>query len=423
MHAVSTEQQFSSLTSNIYAVRYLVSIGKMTDDFQKQSERFLYTGYQQLLARKQNDGSFSVWGGTDKISVWLTAYGGKLLTHAKKLININEQYLDDALSYVKSRQEADGSFNEDVPTISYMKPKTPVGFHLTAFVVIAFLEQDKLYRAKYSEVIEKALNFLDSKLPLLNDNSSMAIAAYAFALIGHRSTQDVLDQLKTNAIMMDDKMFWDFQGSSSPSVMVETAAYAIMAFVTAKRPSDAVQIMNWLVTQRNEAGGFYVSTDTAVGVQALTMMATEFNNADVNVTIRLSYENQENVEFKVNSSYAMDVQSAELKNDARIISMTAHGSGFAFFQVSYRYTTVLQDPVKRFDLTTEVLATGNENILHLKICASFIPEGEKVKSQMTLIEVNLPSGYMYDSQTAEMVKAVGVRVIQSVATVFKIGKN
>lgn len=412
-----TEQQFKSWIPNIAAVRYLKSIGKLTEDYRRTSESYLSTGYQQLLARKQPDGSFSLWGEAGEKSIWLTAYVGKLLAHVKELVAINDKYLVDALNFVKSKQSADGSFPENIHNYYYMKTKAQFGVPLTAFVAIAYLEQDKLYKDKYSDVIEIALTYLNSKVSQLKDNFSMAITAYAFALKNHEATRGILDDLKSKAVENDKEMYWNMQGltsdpNESPSVKVEIAAYTIMAFVTAKRSLEAVKIMNWLMTQRNAAGGFYSTTDTVVGLQALAMIATEFHTADVNMNIKISYEDRQKAEFKINSSNSGVSQSKELKKNARIISLVANGQGFALFQVAYRYNTVLRDPVRRFDLTTKVLSSGN--VLHLQICASFIPEGEQVNSLMTLIEVNLPSGYVYDKQTADMVKAVGVRVIESV---------
>lgn len=409
-----TEQQFKSWIPNIAAVKYLTAINKLTLDYKTNSQTYLSTGYQQLLGRKQSDGSYSLWGETGTKSIWLTSYVAKLLSHVKELVAINDKHIIDALNFVKGKQEKDGSFPENVQNYYYMKTKTQQGVPLTAFVAIAFLE-NKPYRAQYQTVIDKALSYVDSKVAQLQDNFAIAISCYALALQEHPSTNSFLDDLKLNSIRTDDKMYWyreikTFSTSESPSVNVEIAAYAIMAFVTAGRTIEAVPIMNWLMTQRSTAGGFYSTTDTVVGLQALSMIAIELYTANVNINIKLAYEKDKEASFVVNQENALDLQSKELEKYARIIRITANGSGFAFLQVSYRYNTILTEPNRRFDLLVSVQQSSVPTVLHLKICASYVPEGDDKNSQMTLIEVFLPSGYVYDPQTADLVKAAGVRV-------------
>lgn len=364
------------------------------------------------MGRRKPDGSFSLWGETGTKSIWLTAYVARLLANVKELVPINDMYIQQALKFVKEKQQTDGGFLEDVQNYYYMKTKSQFGVPLTAFVAIAFLE-NKAYRAENKPVIDKSLSYINSKASMLKDNFAIAIAAYALALNEHESTGAFLSDLIDNAIKQDDKMFWyreikSFSTTESPSVNVEIAAYAIMALVTAKRAIEALPIMNWLMTQRNAEGGFYSTTDTVVGLQALAMIATVFHSPDVNINIRVSYEKDRQINFQINNGNAMHLQHQELAKDARIINYHAKGNGYAFLQVAFRYNTILDSPSRRFDLSVE--PSGNANLLNLKICVNFIQEGDETQSAMTLMEIYLPSGYVYDPQTAELVKNAGVRV-------------
>lgn len=186
-----------------------------------------------------------------------------------------------------------------------------------------------------------------------------------------------------------------------------------MAFVKMNRPTEALPIMRWLMSQRSSAGGFYSTTDTVVGLQALAMIAEVFHTPNVNMEVKLMHEKAETI-FNVNKQNAIVLQHKELPKDARNIRVNAKGSGFAFLQVATRFNVILDDPARRFELTaTPLPLSGNKNLMSLKICASFIAEGEITQSQMTVIEAFLPSGYVYDPQTAELVKSAGVRVKKS----------
>lgn len=128
------------------------------------------------------------------------------------------------------------------------------------------------------------------------------------------------------------------------------------------------------------------------------------------MNIQLKYEKNREKVFEIKDTNDIKSQTKEIEKDARRFSYTATGSGFAFFQVAYRYNSILDDPVRRFELTVKPQPSNNANLLSLEICAKYIPEGENIRSQMTLIEVYLPSGYVYDPATSESVKAAGVRV-------------
>lgn len=218
-----SEQQFKSWIPNIAAIRYLKAVGKLTTEYQTSGERFLSTGYQQLLGRRKPDGSYSLWGETGDASIWLSAYVAKLLGHVKQLISINDKHLVEALGYVSSRQKADGSFPEQVHGYYYMKTKTQMEIPLTAFCAIAFLENND-YLVKYKSTIDKALTYINTQAAKLKDNFAIAIGAYALALNKHNATNGFLDELKKNAITNSETMYWNrelksFNNAESPSVI------------------------------------------------------------------------------------------------------------------------------------------------------------------------------------------------------------
>lgn len=409
-----TEQTFKSWIPNIAAVKYLKSINQLTKDYEKKSEVFLTKGYQEVLKRKQADGSFSMWSETGEASTWLTAYVVKVLGHVKYLIKINDQIIFNALKFIKSKQRPEGNFNDPVASYHYIsKTKSQTGIGLTAFVVISVFESG--YEEDYEEMVNKSLTYLNTHANKINDNFAIAISAYALALGNCEAAKDFVTELDSNAIKENDMMYWYREAKvlktdDSPSINVEIAAYAIMAYIKVERGKEAFKIMNWLMTQRNAAGGFYSTTDTVIGIQALTMIAELYHANNINIDIKLSYENNRQVEFNVNPANARNLQVSPLEADARRINCNAKGSGFAYVQVSYSFNKKTLNPSKRFEVTANPQPNNNENLLHLKICTKFIPTDDQEKSNMALVEVKLPSGYVYDQSTAALVKKAGVRV-------------
>lgn len=395
-------------------MKHLKAIDKLTPQYLRAGEEYLTVGYQNLARMTQSDGSYAFWSHLEgEESIWLTAYVAKLLSHVKEFIAIDDKIIVNALNNIKSRQQADGSY-VDKGYSYYRATLTQYGVPLTAFITIAFLE-NKAYHEQYKATIDKSVLYLDSKMTDLKDNFALAIATYALALKKHPEVDSYLDQLKKNAIIQDDKMFWYRELNSinleqSPSINVEIAAYAVMAFVTAKRAHEAVPIMNWLMTQRNDQGGFYNSIDTVVGIQAISILANEFYTQNTEMNIKLSYEKGRRIYFGISQKNATTLQYKRIEKDARRITINAIGTGFAYFQMSYRYNTIFNPPPSRFHLTVAVQPNSNANMLTLKICVNYIVKGDEISSKMTLIEIFLPSGFVYDPDTAGLVKAAGVKV-------------
>ena len=103
---------------------------------------YLEIGYQQELTYRHEDGSFSAFGEADASgSTWLTAFVAKSFYQANKYINIEKQIIYDALKWLSSKQDSNGSFPE-VGKVSHrdMQGGAAKGLALTAYTLITFLE-------------------------------------------------------------------------------------------------------------------------------------------------------------------------------------------------------------------------------------------------------------------------------------------
>lgn len=411
------EQIFKSWIPNIAAIKYLKAIDKLEEEFVKTSSAFLLNGYQEVLKRKQSDGSYSMWGEKGDASTWLTAYVVKVLGHVKNFASINDKHIYDGLDFVKNKQRPEGNFTDPVASYYYIsKTKSQTGIGLTAFVVIAVFESG--YYEDYKEMIDRSLNYLNSQANKISDNFALAISAYALSLgsLEHlNASRQFVTELDINAIKKDDTMHWyreakQLKTSESPSINVEIASYAMMAYINVGRGEEALKIMKWLMTQMNDLGGFYSTTDTVIALQALAMIAERFHSKNINVNSKLSYENGRSFLSVFNSDNALLQQSKDIEGDARNFRCVANGTGLAYLQVIASYNTKLLDSSKQFNLSANVQPNKNKNVLQLKICTNFIPDEETNQSQMALIEVELPSGYVYDPETVKLEELAGCRV-------------
>jgi CD109 antigen len=411
------EQTLSKWIPMVVATKYLKSLGKLTSQRRDEATKFLDEGYQKLLKTVQPDGSFQfwsydMWSETTEVSVWLTAYITKVFGHANGIAKIDAKTMHNAREFLKRQQLSDGSFKD--PNKFYPGgDQSQSGVPLTAFIIIALIEMKDFRKPVDKPCIDKALVYIGSKAISLDDNFALAISSYAFALEKHADTNSLINSTLKNALVHDEMMYWHRSSRSlkpyeSVSSQIEIASYVILALVEQNRVQEALPILKWLMTKRNSLGGFKSTQDTVIGVQALAAIAPHFLTTNNQINIKMEYERGRQKTFALNSPGDKAMQRAVFEPDTRKISLKASGTGFAYVQLAYNYDEKLDSVGKGFTISASLLSTSNTPMV-LKICSKF-SDTEKPSSGMALIEVHLPSGFVYDPSTAERVKSAGVRV-------------
>ncbi|XP_055641122.1 thioester-containing protein 1 allele R1-like isoform X6 [Toxorhynchites rutilus septentrionalis] len=404
------EQNMLNFVPNIVVLDYLKNTNQLTSKIETKAKKFMESGYQRELTYKHDDGSFSAFGSSDKSgSTWLTAFVARSFKQAANHISVDENVIDRALEWLGSKQAANGSFPE-VGVVSHkdMQGGSGQGIALTAYTLIAFLENKNLI-PKYRNVIDKALDYIVRNTEGLEDNYALALAAYALLLAEHSSKDYILAQLDTKATTEGDTKWWHKpipeSDSKNPwyhkpnSVNVEMSSYGLLAFLEADLDTDALPIMKWLIAQRNEKGGFQSTQDTVVGLQALAKLAAKISSKNNDVTIVVTYNENQQREMKVNAENNLILQKFELPSSAKNIDVKATGSGFAVFSLSYKYNMNVTGEWPRFVLDPQVNKNSNQDYLHLSVCTSFVPTTGQNSSNMAVMEVGFPSGFTADTDT------------------------
>lgn len=363
-----------------------------------------------MLARKQSDGSFKFWS---KSSVWLTAYMVKLMNYAKRSIPSAATPINEAKKFIRQMQNPDGSFN-DPTNFSPGSSEAQKGIPLAAYIAIAFMESGE-DNDKDEPFVKKALKYITDKAFSLKDNYALAISSYALALQKHPQAINFTTSLISAAIeTADEMMYWNrvsksYNPNESASIQVEIAAYAAMALITQGRSQETLPIFKWLMTQRNQFGGFRSTQDSVIGIQALAMVADHFTSSKGTIDFKMSYERERRRNFVLDSTNDKTLQQKAFESDARNVSLVANGTGIAYFQLSYNYYLKLENSTSGFSITARHAALTATPMI-LEVCVRFVPIDGINESGMTLIEIQLPSGYVYDSRTDASVKSVGVKV-------------
>ncbi|XP_041782749.1 CD109 antigen-like [Anopheles merus] len=385
------EQNMVKFVPNILVLDYLYATGSKEQHLIDKATNLLRQGYQNQMRYRQTDGSFGVWEKSGS-SVFLTAFVATSMQTASKYMNdIDAAMVEKALDWLASKQHSSGRFDETGKVWHKdMQGGLRNGVALTSYVLTALLEND-IAKVKHVVVIQNGMNYLSNQLAFINNAYDLSIATYAMMLNGHTMKKEALDKLIDMSISDNNKKerYW---GTTN---QIETTAYALLSFVMAEKYLDGIPVMNWLVNQRYVTGSFPRTQDTFVGLKALTKLAEKISPSRNDYTVQLKYKKSTKY-FNINSEQ-IDVQNfLEIPEDTKKLEINVGGIGFGLLEVVYQFDLNLVNFEHRFKLDLEKQNTGSDYELRLRVCANYIPELTDSQSNMALIEVTLPSGYVVD---------------------------
>ncbi|KRT80931.1 hypothetical protein AMK59_6126 [Oryctes borbonicus] len=399
------EQNLIHFVPDLILLNYLRSIGQKTPTIEMEATKLLEIGYQQQLSYKNLDGSFSIFGKNDEVgSVWITSYTILSLMQAKSYIYVDELIIAKGLEWLAQRQVPNGSFTEVGPIIH--RDVQTSSDALTAFTLIVFLENRRI-SSQYTNLIMKGLDYVALNM---NDDQgiyTIALAAYVLQISNHALRREALTELELKAKTKNNMQWWEKDVPANetrnpwnylPKTMdIEITSYALLAYLESDLIDEAIPVVNWLVNQGNNLGGFTSTQDTRMALMALSRLVLRLS-VETNMQITYQYRQQDSNKFSINKNTAIIVQEAKLRNDARVINITAEGKGIALVKVNYQYNMNVTGPWPMFTLDPQIDKNSNEHHLQLSICTAFVSRNlsENSVSNMAVMEVNLPSGFTVD---------------------------
>ncbi|XP_049540006.1 CD109 antigen-like [Anopheles darlingi] len=399
------EQNMVKFVPNIVVLDYLIATGSKETAVINKAKGYLQTGYQNQMNYRQTDGSYGVWqhsGG----SVFLTAFVAKSMQTAAKYIYVDEHQVSRAYDWLSSKQQSTGKYVE-VGSIAHqdMQGGLRQGLALTSYVMIAFLENEK-QATRHRTVVERGLKYIADDLEWMTDSYDLAIATYALCLNNHFKKPRALEKLigLSKEAANGTQRYWPRSAHE-----IETTAYALLSFVEAGKYIDGVAVLRWLVNQRYTTGSFPRTQDTFVGLKALTKLSQKINPAKNEYDMQLTHEGVRK-EYRFDSNSIGKFKLDDLPDTTRKISVNIAGQGSGFIQLAYKYLLNLVNFERSFKLAVNKTDTDSDAVLKLDVCTSFIPKLSDQRSNMALVEVNLPSGYV--TETGLIVEKPGINPIR-----------
>ncbi|XP_067660553.1 CD109 antigen-like [Haliotis asinina] len=404
------EQTMLSLAPDVFIINYLTATNQLTGDIEDKAIKYMESGYQNELKYQHRDGSFSAFGDKDPSgSMWLTAFVVKTFHQAKPFILVDDTVLTRAINWMVTKQNTDGSFQEPGRVIHKgMAGGSNKGAALTAYVLVALLENDDLTRSVQQSINgakANAVQFLENQTP--TDDYSLAIITYALQLAGSNKADSSFATLNSHVVVKDGFKYWHRPEvkttqstysywkppSAKKAIDIEMTAYGLLTYGERENYSGGLNIMKWLVSQRNPHGGFISTQDTVIALFALSEFAKPFSNDfDIQVTVNSGSFNHK---FSINQDNALVLQSVELSPDPCSISVQAKGAGFALVEIAVFFNVEAEVEEPSFDVNVKILKE-DINSITVQTCTMWLLNGT---SGMAIQELGIPSGFEADLDT------------------------
>ncbi|KAG0433503.1 hypothetical protein HPB47_019855, partial [Ixodes persulcatus] len=358
-------------------------------------------------------------------NIKVSAFVLKSFVQAVPYTSVDPAVLENATRWLVERQKPDGSFEEPGEVIyKPMQSGAGSGAALTAYVLIALLEN----KAKSSQpaVVQAAEEFLLKELRTQSDPYVVAVVTYALHLSGHRARDGAFQKLLSLATREDDMVFWKDPGVTPVNTTdkqsdfffkahfkdVEMTAYALLTLMERGDVSAAIPVMRWLVSKQNANGGYSSTQDTVIGIQALARLAASVVSQTIAVDASVKYGDGRKRTLKIHSGNALVLQRIELPSDLKYVEIESSGFGVAVIQVSWSFNLAVSSEAPAFFLNPLLDKTSTESYLQLSVCTHYRGEGEA--SNMAVMEVGLPSGYLFDFDTLSSIhRTKEVRRVES----------
>ena len=119
---------------------------------------------------------------------------------------------------------------------------------------------------KYRNTINKGIDYIVRNINEVDDAYALSICTYALNLAKHPFENAVFNLLESKAKIKDDLKWWSkpvpkddknpWYNSVPRPVDVEMTSYALLTYLRRNLVTDSINLMKWLVKQRNAEGGF-----------------------------------------------------------------------------------------------------------------------------------------------------------------------
>uniref|UniRef100_A0A669DCV8 Complement component c3a, duplicate 5 n=1 Tax=Oreochromis niloticus TaxID=8128 RepID=A0A669DCV8_ORENI len=403
------EQNMVRMTLPVIATLYLDKTNQWeTVGFAKRNEalQHIKTGYTNELAYRKNDGSFAAFTKRPS-STWLTAYVAKVFAMAHHLVAIQDNVICDAVKYlILKGQQPDGVFKEFAPVLQGTMTGDVAGLDtdasMTAFCLIAMQESRSICSDTVNSLpgsIDKAVAYLERRLPSLTNPYAVAMTSYALA------NENKLNREILFKFVSPELSHWP--APRGRIYTLEATAYALLALVKTQNFEDARLVVRWFNEQQRVGGGYGSTQATIMVYQAIAEYWINANEPqyDLNVDIKLPGRSApEKYNFNQNNHYA--TRTSKINDINQDITVTARGTGEAtvtLVSLYYAKPKERESDCQNFTLSVDLIeekSNADEKIYKLRIEVMY--KNRDRDAGMSILDIGLLTGFAAETKDLDL---------------------
>ncbi|OAF66568.1 hypothetical protein A3Q56_05710, partial [Intoshia linei] len=431
---ICADGHLSELAFNLQTLKYL----KSTDALRKEKLKTVLPHIQKLIMNQyafmNKDGSYHQFRDVISKHLWVTQYALQILSKVAKSEWNEKIYVDTGVilkiaNYILSNQNDRGCFCVDEPIYdrivqpySLLKNNTYSKWFipLTASILISLTEAQPIIG--YKSYIDLSAKYLYSKLKFLNDPYHVSITAYALHISKHSQAHQAFKILKTFKRPGEYSYWSNITISPSEIITINTkrylqkrldldqlseaitaTAYGLKLYLANREFVEAIPIMRWIQSQRVIVIGFSGTQDTLIALEALTeYMLSETNRAIYHMRIDVESSSTPHMSHVVNFNYSnfADLWTANVPRAVGQIISRASGTGYALLQATYYWNVehkwLVNNPIYptyHLEMRKLIFTGRNASIMNVEICVGWRRLDLSEHSGMTVLIVELPSGF------------------------------
>ncbi|XP_047433324.1 complement C3-like isoform X2 [Mugil cephalus] len=412
------EQTMIGMTLPVIATIYLDKTNQWeTVGFQKRDEALAHikTGYNNELSYRKKDGSFAVWAHIQS-STWLTAYVAKVFSMAQTLIAVDTSVICGAVKFlILQAQQPDGMFKEVGPVyhaemIGDVRG-TDSDASMTAFCLIAMQESRTLCVENVNSLpssIDKAVAYLERRLPSLTNPYAVAMTSYALANEG-KLNKDILYPFASQ-----DGSHWPVP--KGHIYALEATAYALLALVKAKEFEAARPVVRWFTRQQKVGGGYGSTQATIMVYQAVAEYWASAQEPDYNLNVDIKLPGRSKPDkFNFNRENHYATRTSKVNDINKNITVVAKGTGEAtvtMVSLYYARPKEMSSHCQKFNLSVELLTEkvrDDETVYRLKI--EVLYKDKERDATMSILDIGLLTGFTVNTKDLDLLSRGRARMI------------
>uniref|UniRef100_A0A8C7YH45 NTR domain-containing protein n=1 Tax=Oryzias sinensis TaxID=183150 RepID=A0A8C7YH45_9TELE len=331
-------------------------------------------------------------------STRLTAYVVKVFSMAYNLVAIRKEHICDAVKFlILKAQLPDGMFKETgqiyhgemIGDVSGSDSDAS----MTAFCLIAMQESRLICSADILvSSINKAVAYLDKRLPRLQNPYAVAMTSYALANEG-KLNREVLYKFYSPELS-----HWPVPGKDL--FTLEATAYALLALVRNKSYDDARPVVRWFNQQQFVGGGYGSTQATIIVYQAVAEYWTKSQEPEYELKVDVLLPGRSKPEkyiFSHNNSYAAG--TSRINDINKNVTFKATGSGEAMVSLYYALPEEKESDCQKFNLSVRLLpgsfvcrVVPFPFLSHI-IRSFFLYKNSSRNATMSIIDIGLQTGF------------------------------